>query len=51
MDLWVENSVSEENATSIFSSEDGYVSPKRWYLPTSPHGVTAQKTTTDILRS
>jgi hypothetical protein len=25
-----------------------YVPPKRWYLPTSPHGVTTQKTNTDI---
>jgi hypothetical protein len=25
-----------------------YVSPKRWYLPISPRGVTAQKTEIDI---
>jgi hypothetical protein len=25
-----------------------YVSPKRWYLPTSPHSVTTQKTNIDI---
>jgi hypothetical protein len=38
----------------LFSPEHGdsryiaYVSPRRWYLPTSPHGVTNQKTNTDI---
>jgi hypothetical protein len=26
---------------------DTYVSPKLWYLPTSPYGVTAQKTNID----
>jgi hypothetical protein len=39
--------------TSRYSGpEDGnsrYVSPKRWYLPTSPHGVTTQKTNTVTL--
>jgi hypothetical protein len=25
-----------------------HVPPKRWYLPTSPHGVTTQKTNIDI---
>jgi hypothetical protein len=39
-----------------FGPEDGgsdalYVPPKRWYLPTSPHGVTTQKTNIDIFTS
>jgi hypothetical protein len=25
-----------------------YVSPKHWYLSTSPHNITAQKTNTDV---
>jgi hypothetical protein len=41
----------EKHAVSIFRTEmeeveDGdstYVSPKRWYLPTSPYDVTIQK--------
>jgi hypothetical protein len=35
-----------------FSPEDGgSILPKRWYLPTSPHGVTTQKTKIDIFTS
>jgi hypothetical protein len=33
-----------------FYPDDGdYVSPKRWYLPTSPYGDTKQKTSIDIV--
>jgi hypothetical protein len=35
-------------SVAIFNAENGdSVSPKRWYLPTSTHGVTTQKTNID----
>jgi hypothetical protein len=41
--------VSERLTVTIFRAEDGdNVFPKRWYLHTSPHGVTTQKTNIDI---
>jgi hypothetical protein len=27
-----------------------YIPPKHWYLRTSPHGITTQKTKTEVLR-
>jgi hypothetical protein len=35
-----------EHTVSIFRAE---VCPKRWYLPTSPHGIAAQKTNMNII--
>jgi hypothetical protein len=44
MDLLVDTNVSEEHIAFIFRA----VPPKRWYLSTSPYGVTTQKTNIDI---
>jgi hypothetical protein len=44
MDVQVDTSVSEKHTVSIFK----YVSPKRWYVPASPHGVKTQKTNINI---
>jgi hypothetical protein len=42
VDLKVDTKVSEEHTASIFSL------PKRWYLRTSSHSFTSQKTNIDI---
>jgi hypothetical protein len=37
------------SGSAVFTPEDGdYVSPKRWYLTTNPHGITTQKSNIDI---
>jgi hypothetical protein len=42
----VDNNVSERNMLSPSSDlyMEAAVSPKFWYVPTSPHGITIQKT-------
>jgi hypothetical protein len=45
----VDAKVSEENISSIFRAED--VPPKPWYVPTSPHGITTQKSNMNTFRS
>jgi hypothetical protein len=63
VDLLLDTRVSKEHTVSIFSPEDEisvmyslsffspkmekYVSPKLWYLPINPHGITTQKTNTE----
>jgi hypothetical protein len=39
--------LSEKRTISIVSLIDDGVSPKHWYLPTSPHGLATQKTNID----
>jgi hypothetical protein len=52
----MEVSHSRPEGTKAVSRQGQYVSPKHWYPPTSPHGVTTQKVninifTTENLRS
>jgi hypothetical protein len=48
--LQVNINVSEEYIASIFGAESWrqFVPPKRWYLATSPHDVSTEKTKIDI---
>jgi hypothetical protein len=46
--LYVDTNILEEYTTSIFRA---YVPLKCWYLPTNPHGITAQKYMLELILS